>query len=92
MGLADTGRLNSVICLDSWKGNSKMRPIFASIKNNGVKVSSDEIYEMLAESRSNRDREGTEAIMRQCNQAINDILTGGEVDVADVKVVEEANF
>ena len=87
MGLADSQQLDSLIAIDSWKGNSKMRPCFACIRNNGIKVTSDEVYEMLGEARGNRDRAAQEQIMRDAVGVINEQLTGVPAQVVDVTEV-----
>ena len=88
MGLADNGALSSLIAIDTWKGTSKMKPCFAAIRNNGVKQTSNEIYEMLAEARGNRDKEAQERIMRDCVSTISEVLTGVPAVVADVTEVD----
>ena len=84
VGLADTQQLDSLIAIDSWKGNSKMRPCFACVRNNGIKVTSDEVYEMLGEARGNRDRAATEQIMRDAIAVLSEQLTGVPVEITDV--------
>ena len=75
MGLADVQQLDCLIAIDSWKGNTKMRPCFACIRNNGNKISSNEIYGLLAEARSNKDDAAKQKIMRDSIAVINESLT-----------------
>ena len=90
MGLADTGRLNSVICLDSWKGNSKMRPCFGAIKVNNQRRSSDEMYQALTDARADRDNALISTILRDAVQTLGNAVGTPAVDAVDVKVEEPA--
>ena len=89
MGLADTQQLDALIAIDSWKGNSKMRPCFACVRNNGNKVTSNETYEMLGEARGNRDKAAQSKIMRDSVALINESLTGIPAVIEEVTTVEE---
>lgn len=84
MGLADTGSINSLISIESWKGTSKMRPCFASVKNGNVKVTSNGVYQSLAEARADRDNAKKESLMRDCVLVLSAMLTGEEVVPAEV--------
>tara|TARA_S200002703_G_scaffold53870_1_gene46543 strand:- start:605 stop:1252 length:648 start_codon:yes stop_codon:yes gene_type:complete len=84
MGMFANGTLDSLIAIDTWKGNSKMKPCFAAIRNNGVKQTSDSMYEDLAEARGNRDKARVEAIMRDAVAVLSETLTGVPADVIDV--------
>ena len=87
MGLADAEQLNSLISIDSWKGDAKMKPCFACIRNNGDKVTNNETYALLAEARSNRDDAAKQKIMRDSVAIINESLTGVPALVEDVTEV-----
>ena len=89
MGLADTQQLDCLIAIDSWKGNSKMRPCFACVRNNGNKVTSNETYEMLGEARGNRDKAAQSKIMRDSVALINESLTGIPAVIEEVNTTEE---
>ena len=84
-GLSDSDALGHLIAIDTWKGNSKMKPCFAAVRDGSVKVSSDVMYQALADARADRDRAKTEALLRDSVEVINAQLNG--VDV----VVEEAD-
>ena len=84
MGLNHSYDLNTPFSLDSWKGNSKMRPCFGSIRIDGNKVSDDELYQMLANARGDRDQEKVEQLLRN---AVTMLKQGLSVDQV---VVEEA--
>ena len=49
------GDISQPLVLDSWKGTSKMKPCFAAIRQNGAKLSNQEMYDALAKARSARD-------------------------------------
>mgnify|MGYP003134472801 FL=1 len=92
MGLADADQLNSLICIDSWKGTAKMKPTFACIRNNGDKVTNNETYALLADARSNRDDAAKQKIMRDSIAIINESLTGVPVLVEDVTEAPKKDF
>ena len=90
MGLITDNALDHLICIDTWKGNSKMKPCFAAVRDGQRKVTSNEMYESLMEARSDRDRAKTEAIMRDAVDVLNAALGQGPVEVAEVKVDPDA--
>ena len=89
MGLFANGTLNSLIAIDTWKGNSKMKPCFAAIRNNGIKQTSDSMYEDLADARSDRDKERVDSIMRDAVAVLAETLTQVPADVVDVTAEQE---
>ena len=86
MGMFADNSLDALIAIDTWKGNSKMRPCFAAIRNNGVKQTSQELYDTLAEARGDRDKGRVDAIMRDAVSVLAVTLTGVPADVVDVTV------
>ena len=90
MGLITDNALDHLICIDTWKGNSKMKPCFAAVRDGQRKVTSNEMYESLMEARSDRDRAKTEAIMRDAVDVLNAALGQAPVEVAEVKVDADA--
>jgi len=70
-GLAEEGGLDHIIAIDTWKGNSMMKPCFAAVRDGARKVSSNELYQALADARSDKDREKTEKLMRDAIEVIN---------------------
>jgi len=86
MGMFADNSLDALIAIDTWKGNSKMRPCFAAIRNNGVKQTSQELYDTLAEARGDRDKDRVDAIMRDAVSVLAVTLTGVPADVVDVTV------
>lgn len=82
MGLFADDSLDSLINIDSWKGTSKLRPCFAAIRNNGVKVINEDIKERINEA----DKDQKEALIRECVALISEAVTG--IPVASVAVDE----
>lgn len=72
MGLFVQDSLNSIINIDTWKGTSKLKPCFAAIRNNGIKVVNEEIKEQLNEA----DKAEKEQIIRDCVSLISETITG----------------
>jgi len=70
-GLAEEGGLDHIIVIETWKGNSMMKPCFAAVRDGARKVSSNELYQALADARSDKDREKTEKLMRDAIEVIN---------------------
>ncbi len=75
-GLSDSDSLSHLIAIDTWKGNSKMKPCFAAVRDGSIKVSSDVMYQALADARADRDRAKTEALLRDTVEVINAQLNG----------------
>ena len=91
-GLAEEGGLDHIIAIDTWKGNSKMKPCFAAVRDGQRKVSSNELYQALADARSDRDREKTEKLMRDAVEVINAGLVNASMQDAVVREVETNLF
>jgi len=72
MGLFVQDSLDSIINIDTWKGTSKLKPCFAAIRNNGIKVVNEEIKEQLNEA----DKAEKEQIIRDCVALISEAVTG----------------
>ena len=72
MGLFVQDSLNSIINIDTWKGTSKLKPCFAAVRNNGIKVVNEEIKEQLNEA----DKAEKEQIIRDCVALISEAVTG----------------
>ena len=88
MGLYNSFDLNTAFQLDSWKGNSKMRPCFAAIRIGQQKVSDQELYDLLTDARADRDSVKVEQL---CRNAVTAIRSGlGVTEPVDVKVEEVA--
>ena len=64
MGLFNSYDLQTPFTLNSWKGTSKMRPCFASIKLGQAKVSDQMLYDQLKDLRADRATDKITAVMR----------------------------
>jgi len=89
MGLVADDAVTRLICIDTWKGNSKMKPCFAAVRDGNRKVTNNEMYQALMEARSDRDRAKTETIMRDAVDVLNSALGQGPVEVAEVREADE---
>ena len=87
MGMYHSYDLNTPFQLDSWKGTSKLRPCFAAVRCEGVKVSDQEMYDLLSDARADRDNAKT---MQLCRNAVAQLKQALGVDTVDVKVDEPA--
>ena len=81
MGLYAANRMDAMIAIDTWKGNSKMRPCFAAVRDGVTKVSNDDIYDALREARSDRDKVKVETIMRDSIELLAAALNVVETEV-----------
>jgi hypothetical protein len=91
MAMFNQEDLTCPFSLDTWKGNSKMRPCFAAVRVGQAKLSDNDLYEQLRESRSDGNKQLTEKILRDSVEIMSHALTGGPVEsavVAEVKTVE----
>jgi hypothetical protein len=85
-GLYQSYDLNTAFNLNSWKGDSAMRPCFASIKIGQEKISDQMLYDQLRELRADRASDKVLATMRDSVQILKAALNGGDIDAVDVKV------
>ena len=82
MGLLESFSLDSLINLDTWKGTSKLRPCFAGIRNNGIKVVSEEVKTQL----NLAEKDQREKIMRDSVEIISRALEIVPVVVTDSSI------
>lgn len=93
MGLITDNALDHLICIETWKGNSKMKPCFAAVRDGNRKVTNNEMYQALMEARSDRDLKKTESIMRDAVDVLNASLGQVPVEVSEVREADpEAMF
>ena len=95
MGLFNSYNIDQPFTLDSWKGNSKMRPCFAAVRQEGVKVSDQMMYDQLRDYRADRATDKLVAAMEDAIAILNQAVGGGPVDeaiVTDVTESEETPF
>lgn len=94
MGLCHSDALDHLITIDTWKGNSKMRPCFAAVRDGAVKVTHNETYQALADARSDKDKLKTDAIMRDAVELISAKLAAADAPLELPQVIdvsEQAN-
>ena len=82
MGLYASGSLDSLISVETWKGNSKMKPCFAGIRNNGLKVTDETLKAALNDARSDRDSQKVEQILRDTVDVLSAAISTEAVEVA----------
>ena len=93
MGLYNSYDLGTAFSLDTWKGTSKMKPAFGSIRIDGNKVSDDELYQMLADARADRDQEKVNQLLRNAVEMLKKGLGVDEVVVEEAPATKtEADF
>ncbi len=88
-GLADSDCLTHLIAIDTWKGNSKMKPCFAAVRDGANKVTSNVMYQALADARADRDKVKTEALLRDAVECINAAVTGGDIQPVEVADLDD---
>ena len=85
MGLYNSYDLDTRFTLNSWKGTSKMRPCFASVKIDNQKISDDQLYDTLKELRADRASDKIKQVMRDSVEILRHALG---IEAADVTVEE----
>ena len=86
-GLMNSGGLGHLVAIDSWKGDSKYGTCFASIRDNGIKVSDQAVYDTLAEARRTKNFELRDQVLRDSVAVLQ-----GTLSVVPAVVSEEENF
>jgi len=84
MAMFNGGDLTCPFHLDTWKGNSKMKPCFGGIRVGQAKMSDNDLYEQLRDARTDGNKQLVETIMRDSVQILSHALTGGPVEEAVV--------
>ena len=84
MAMFNGGDLTCPFNLDTWKGNSKMKPCFGGIRVGQAKMSDNDLYEQLRDARTDGNKQLVETIMRDSVQILSHALTGGPVEEAVV--------
>ena len=90
MGLYNSYDLNTAFTLNSWKGDSKMRPCFASVKIGSEKVSDQMLYDQLKDLRADRATDKILATMRDSVEILRHALGVTEADVVVDEVPAQA--
>lgn len=89
MGLLDAYSLDEYMTLDTWKGNSKMRPCFAAVRVGGQKISDQAMYDQLRELRSDGNKAAVKQTMLDAVNMLKSQL-GGDVETVAVTEVKES--
>lgn len=91
MGAFENGNLQLALTLDTWKGTSKMKPCFASIRSGDFKMSDADLYEQLKDARADRDQRKVETICRDCVSIISHAISPSQVEVTTLvdEITEE---
>ena len=84
MGLMDAYILDEAFTLDTWKGNSKMRPCFAAVRVSGQKISDQAMYDQLRELRADGNKAAVKQTMLDAVAMLKQQVTGIEAVVTDV--------
>ena len=93
MGLLDAYSLDEYITLDTWKGNSKMRPCFAAVRVGGQKISDQAMYDQLRELRSDGNKAAVKQTMLDAVNMLKSQLQGEPVEVTvESDVTEKQDF
>ena len=84
MAMFNSGDLTCPFNLDTWKGNSKMKPCFGGIRVGQEKMTDNDLYEQLRDARTDGNKHLVEQIMRDSVQILSHAITGGAVEEAVV--------
>ena len=90
MAMVNGGDITCPFNLDTWKGTSKMRPCFAAVRVGSTSMKDNDLYTLLADARSDGNKQLVTTLCRNAVNTIADSLTGGPVEeavVADNTVV-----
>ena len=90
MGMLNQQLIEEFMQLDSWNGTAKMRPQFAAVRIKGQKISDQEMYELFADARTNKDNDLKQQLARNCVSQLQSALgvVPAEVTVEATKTVE----
>ena len=89
MGLYNSYDLDTRFTLNSWKGTSKMRPCFASVKIGAVKISDDQLYEQLKGLRADKATDKVLATMRDSVEILRHALGIEQTEVTVEETTDE---
>ena len=84
MAMFNGGDLTCPFNLDTWKGNSKMKPCFGGIRVGQEKMSDNDLYVQLTDARTDGNKQLVEKIMRDSVEILSHAVTGGPVEEAVV--------
>ena len=65
----------------------KMRPCFAAIRSNGIKLNDEKLKEQLLDAKSDRDEDRTDKLLRDAVEGMRMLLAGNAPQPVDVQVL-----
>ena len=80
--------LTKPLTIDSWKGKASMRPCFAAIRQDNLKMSDQAMYDALVDARADRDQQLIERIQRDAVAVLKEAL-GIEPASVDVEAADK---
>ncbi len=86
-GLMNQQGLGHLVAIDTWKGDSKYGTCFASIRDNGIKVSDQAVYDTLKDARATKNFELRDQVLRDSVAVLQ-----GSLSVVPATVTEEVQF
>lgn len=89
MGLFNSYSVDRPFVLDTWKGTAKMRPCFAAIRQDNVKVTDQMMYDQLRELRTDKAHDKVQSVMRDAVEILNNAVSPNQVEVAIVEANED---
>ena len=92
IGAFESGNLEFALTIDSWKGNSKMKPCFAAVRSGQLKQTSNDMYATLSDARSDRDYKKAEQICRDAVAVLATAVGYNAPLPVDVQVEQETEF
>jgi hypothetical protein len=92
IGAFESGNLEFALTIDSWKGNSKMKPCFAAVRSGQLKQTSNDMYAALSDARSDRDYKKAEQICRDAVAVLATAVGYNAPLPVDVQVEQETEF
>ncbi len=91
MAMFNGGDLTCPFNLDTWKGNSKMKPCFGGIRVGQAKMSDNDLYQQLTEARTDGNKQLVETIMRDSVNVLNGALNVSPAVVSLDEVTEKVS-
>ena len=79
--------VNTLFHLDTWRGTSKMKPCFAAIRSNGIKLTDETLKEQLLDAKSDKDEDRTDKLLRDAVEGMRMLLAGNAPQPVDVQVL-----
>lgn len=81
MGVFENGSITEPLVIDTWKGTSKLKPCFAAVRQSGVKLSDQSMYDQLRDLRADGAKDKLEKVMRDAVEILNGAVAVQEATV-----------